>query len=52
MTGVKRGHGNDNDTVLVPVMLLSYVPVKVRSTAFQGLVVLSTVSIKTFDFPA
>ena len=43
MVGVKRGHGNDNDTVLVPKLLLSYVPIKERSTAVQGLVVLSTV---------
>ena len=49
--GVKRPHGNDNVNVLVPVLLLWYVPIKERSTAVQGLVVLSTVSIKTFAFP-
>ena len=52
MVGVKRPHGNDNDTVLVPVLLLWYVPIKERSTAVQGLVVLSTVRDKTFAFPA
>ena len=49
--GVKRPHGNDNVNVLVPVLLLWYVPIKERSTAFQGLVVLSTVRDKTFAFP-
>ena len=46
MVGVNRGHGNDNDTVLMPVMLLWYVPIKERSTAVQGLVVLSTVRVR------